>query len=162
MTNLTQTRLQMLLDYNPNTGIFVWRVPRRPHIKVGDVAGSKTARRYIDIYVDKKPYKAHRLAWLYMHGKWPDSEIDHINRDRYDNRIANLREVTRSANMQNTVRKPNASGFRGVGWHKHQKAWRARISVNGKTKNLGYFSTPEEAAEAYLKASITLHLFKVD
>lgn len=161
MTTLTQDELKSLLAYDAVTGVFTWRVSRPTKIKPGDVAGNVTSKGYVTIGVKGKLYRAHRLAWLYLYGRWPVNEIDHINRIRSDNRIVNLREADRFVNTQNTTLQcNNKSGFRGVGWHKHRKAWRARISVKGKMKELGYFSTCEKAAEAYLKASIMLHLFR--
>lgn len=161
MATLTQDELKSLLMYDPATGVFTWRVSRPTKIKPGDVAGNVNPKGYVSVGVKGKIYRAHRLAWLYVHGRWPHNEIDHINRIRNDNRIVNLREADRSVNTQNTnLHGRNTSGFRGVGWHKQHQAWRARISVNGKTKNLGYFPSREDAAEAYLKASIMLHLFR--
>jgi hypothetical protein len=161
MATLTQDQLKSLLMYDPATGMFTWRVSRPTKIKPGDVAGNVTPKGYVSVGVKGKIYRAHRLAWLYVYGRWPNNEIDHINRIRNDNRIANLREADRSVNTQNTnLQRNNTSGFRGVDWHKHRNAWRARISVNGKMKNLGYYLTREDAAAAYLKASIMLHLFR--
>lgn len=161
MATLTQDELKSLLMYDLATGVFTWRVSRPTKIKPGDVAGNVNPKGYVCIGVKGKIYRAHRLAWLYVYGTWPSNEIDHINRIRNDNRIANLREADRFINTQNTtLQGNNTSGFRGVGWHKHRKAWRARISVKGKMKELGYYTTRDEAAEAYLKASIMLHLFR--
>src|SRR5690606_34614864 len=98
---LTQQRLKELLYYDPETGIFTRLVGRSgPRARAGDVAGSDNGKGYIRIYVDGRPYKAHRLAWFYMHGEWPE-EIDHRNGERADNRLSNLRPVTRQQNNLN-------------------------------------------------------------
>jgi len=149
---LTQDRLRELLTYDPDTGHFYWRSTRR-NAKQNSRAGTIDPRGYVRISVDRKVYGAHRLAWLYTHGCWPTQEIDHINRNPNDNRLANLRDVSRSTNTQNTgTRKDNVSGARGVGWHKAQQKWRARIQINGVKKELGYFLTINDAQQAYDRA----------
>lgn len=154
---LTQQRLHMLLNYSPDTGVFVWRV-RRSTARAGDVAGTICAKGYRRIFVDGRPYSAARLAWLWAHGEWWAGEIDHINRQRDDNRIANLRKADRFVNTQNTSqRKDNRSGYRGVGWHKISGKWRARISVNGRAINLGSFNDKNAAIAAYEAAARQYH-----
>ena len=146
---LTQARLKELLQYDPNTGGFTWRV-NRPRVKAGCNAGTLDSKQYRRISIDAKVYLAHRLAWLYMYGEWPATELDHINRNRNDNRIGNLRLADRSINTQNcNQRVDNVSGHRGVGWHKLSQRWRARISVRNKVVNLGSFHTFDEAVQAY-------------
>ena len=107
---MTQEELHQLLDYNPETGEFFWKSCPAKKIKFGQKAGSICKiHGYVLIGIKKKQYRAHRLAWLYVHGKWPYPEIDHINRVKTDNRIANLREADRSMNNLNRgtlVRKP--------------------------------------------------------
>jgi hypothetical protein len=99
----------------------------------------------------------HRAAWLYVHGKWPNGQIDHINGDRSDNRISNLRDVSHSVNQQNVhrPRRDNASGFLGV--TRQKNLWTSQVTVSGKTLHLGLFKTPEEAASAYLEAKRKHH-----
>ena len=151
---LTQDRLKQLLNYDPETGKFTWRVSVST-VRTGNTAGTTDPKGYVRIAIDRKVYAAHRLAWLYAHGSWPANEIDHINRQRSDNRICNLREADRSLNCHNSnIRKDNISGHRGVGWHKHQKKWRARISLSGQMKELGYFKDKESAIAAYNAAAI--------
>jgi hypothetical protein len=153
---LTQERLKELLHYCPDTGVFTWRVTRGGHVQAGRVAGT-LKQGYGQIMVDKKHYYAHRLAWLYTHGVWP-SMLDHINRDKLDNRIVNLREVTWSQNGQNQTSDPkNTSGYRGVIWEKNRNKWRARIQVNRKLIHIGYFDTVEDAARAYAAGAAIYH-----
>lgn len=156
---LTQSELKALLDYNPDTGIFTWLVRPNNFVKIGQVAGALNGRGYLTIRVNYVHYPAHRLAFLWMIGTWPKNETDHINGVRTDNRWTNLRDVTKSENIQNLggPRADNASGFIGVHFAKDRGAWRAGIRVNGKHHNLGYFNTPEAAHAAYLKAKHELH-----
>lgn len=154
---LTVARLQTLLKYDADTGAFTWRMTRR-NCKQNAIAGTLDAKGYRRISVDSKVYLAHRLAWFYVNGEWPPSELDHINRQRDDNRIANLRKANRTINTQNTnLRKDSQTGYRGVGWHKASNKWRARIQVNGKMLELGYFDNVEAAARAYAVAAATHH-----
>ncbi len=101
---------------------------------------------------------AHRVIWAMMTGAWPEADIDHINGDRSDNRPANLRPATRAQNAINRkVCSRNSSGFKGVSFHKTDKKWQARIRLGGVRHFLGYFDTPEDAHEAYTRASIEMH-----
>lgn len=141
---LTSERLQEKLSYNPLTGIFSRIEPGKSKV------GTSHPNGYLQIRVDGKRYLAHRLAWLYMFGDWPSSELDHANGDRLDNRIENLRLATRSQNNGN--RRSNArSGFKGVVLTKH--GYRAGISLNEKFIYLGMYQTPEEAHAAYCEAA---------
>jgi len=109
---------------------------------------------YIRIRVKGKRYRAHRLAWFYVHGIWPTNQIDHINGNKEDNRIANLRDVPQTHNQWNSFRRrDNTSGYKGVRWHKASKKWSTSIRINGKNEWLGTYSTPEKAHEAYCKAA---------
>ena len=154
---ITQARLRELLDYDPATGVFTWKVSRGP-ARVGSVAGWKETRGHICIEVDGRSYKAHRLAWLYVSGKWPRDQIDHINCVRTDNRIVNLREATSAENAANSLTyRNNTSGFKGVNWHKKTGKWRAYIGVEGRITHLGLFARVEDAAAAYAEASARLH-----
>lgn len=155
---LTIEQLKNALNYDANTGVFIWKTRPSKAVKVGDVAGCVEKRiGYVTIGIAKRIYKAHRLAWLYAYGEWPKGLIDHINGDKADNRIANLRDVFADGNSQN-IRKPNRrnkSGFMGVIFF--QKKWRASITVSGKTKWLGDYATPEEAHQVYLVAKRKYH-----
>jgi hypothetical protein len=153
--------LRALIHYDPLTGVFTRRKAwgSKP---TGSVIGGLNRHGYWQISVDKRTYTAQRLAWLYMTGSWPCSDVDHINRDRYDNRFENLREASRSENLQNARRRDNnTSGYTGVSWSKSKKRWRAEIMVDGKRMYLGRFKTKEEAATARQKATVQFHPFAV-
>jgi hypothetical protein len=144
---LTQKRLKELLYYDPETGIFTRRVSRRG-VKVGSVAGAYSYG-YIRITVDYVPYQAHRLAFLYMKGYFPEYEVDHINRIKDDNRWCNLRHVSRLCNSRNCkVAKNSKSGITGVYWYKLRQKWGSYITIKGKSKHLGFFKNKKEAAQA--------------
>ena len=151
-------KLRKMLDYTADTGIFTWKIRPSKAVKAGNVAGCVEKRiGYITIGIAGHVYKAHRLAWFYTYGQWPKGLIDHINGNKADNRINNLRDVFADGNSQN-VRKPNRrnkSGFMGVIWF--QNKWRASMSVNGKSKWLGDYATPEEAHQVYLEAKRKYH-----
>jgi hypothetical protein len=150
---LTQARLKELLQYDPDAGIFVWRV-NRPRAKAGQIAGALTMKGHVRIQLDRKVYLAHRLAWLYTHGVWPQNQIDHINRSPQDNRIVNLRDVSHGVNVRNSkMRRTNTSGYKGVSWFAHRRQWAAQISIGGKNVVLGMFDDPKLAAKAYLLAA---------
>jgi hypothetical protein len=157
---ITQKRLQEVLSYNPETGVFT-NLIKRGCVKKGAVAGTKHSKGYIQIKIDCKFYLAHRLVWLYVYGNFPENELDHINEIKDDNCIINLRPATRQENLHN-VSSPfvtNTSGFRGVSWFKKYQKWQAQISINRKRKHLGLFNTPEEASEVYLTAKRKYHPF---
>lgn len=157
---LTQSRLKELLHYDPNTGTFVWRSARQG-VRVGGVAGCINGNGYQLICVDYRLYMSHRLAWLYVYGAWPEHEIDHINGIRDDNRIANLREATRAENAQNRAKQSNnTSGLIGVHWDSTKRKWISQIKIDGATKHLGVFDTPESAHAAYCVAKAGLHTFQ--
>jgi hypothetical protein len=144
--DLTQERLKELLYYNAATGIFYWR--RTDCGRRSKPAGRLAVNGYIGISIDYKRYYAHRLAFLYIRGRWPDGDIDHINGRRSDNRLWNLREATRAQNLMNSKRRrDNTSGFRGV-YPRHGK-YQARF----RNKCLGVFLTAEEASAAHSKAA---------
>lgn len=148
---LTREELKESLNYNPETGVFTWKVRRKNSVQIGDVAGTKHPNGYIVIMVHGKLYGAHRLAWLYVHGYLPEYDVDHINRIKDNNRIINLREVSRSCNMRNTGNhKDNTSGVKGVGWAKRENKWYAQIRVNQKGKSLGYYVDFQDAVCARL------------
>lgn len=157
---LTAEYLRELLSYNPETGKFIWQVSCRG-TKAGDIAGTPGSQGRRHIIIGYARYKAHRLAWLYVYGKWPEKLIDHINGDPTDNRIANLREATMSENMHNQRRahKHNKTGILGVQWRPSKNKFRARIAVSGKEIHLGHFDSVEDAQNAYLDAKEKLHDF---
>lgn len=147
---LTRERLREILDYDPLTGLFVWKKPnRRSSVKAGDVAGT-FRNGYVDIGVDGKNWGAHRLAFLWMTGHWPKDKVDHKNGIPTDNRWENIREANSQQNSCNTkLPKHNKTGFRGVSRHSMCSKYQARIKVHGKTYFLGLYDTAEDAAQAY-------------
>lgn len=156
--DLTQEALHAVLAYNAETGLFHYRKKRGRH-RVGDLAGGLSHDGYWRIRINRKEYRAHRLAWFYVHGSWPTGEIDHRYGLRTDNRIDQLRDTTSTVNRQN-LRKPtarNTSGFLGVSWNKKFKKFEARIRVSGKGLFLGRFDDPAEAHQAYVKAKREHH-----
>lgn len=111
------------------------------------------------MHVDGRLYYLHRLAWLYVYGVWP-VEIDHIDGNKANNKLSNLRDVSHAQNMQNMSKKSKAaSGLKGAYFHPDCKMWQAKIRYQNKTKSLGYFKTPEEANAMYLQAKSNLHEF---
>ena len=147
----TQKELQEILDYNSNTGVFMWRKQRRG-IKTNVPLGTDNGFGYLRITVLGKSYYAHRLAWFYMQNEWPD-QIDHINGKKSDNRLENLRNVTVQQNNQNKLKaqKNSDSKVLGVSWHKKASKWQAHICIYKERKYLGLFKSVEEAYKAYLK-----------
>ena len=154
---ITQAQLHQLFDYNPETGIFIRKIKTSNNAKIG-VSGADNGIGYIKLCIDNKLYFAHRLAWLYVHGAFPDKNLDHINGSPSDNRICNLRLVNQSQNMQNIEKfRTNTSGYKGVTWRKDTKKWTAQIWKNSKRFGLGCFETAEDAYKAYCEAAKTMH-----
>lgn len=151
--------LKELLHYDPISGSFTWVKQQGNRIKVGQRAGSVSRSGYRVIGIGGKLYKEHRLAWYYVTGSLPCGHIDHINGNRSDNRICNLRDATHSQNMQNqtTAHSNNKTGFLGVGFD-HGK-YRARININKTQIFLGNFDSPEAASSAYQDAKQSMHSF---
>ncbi len=155
--HLTQERLRELLIYDATSGCFFWLASRRERVKVGDVAGSVTSHGYLRIRVAGRQYPAHRLAWLYVYGEWPKHHIDHIDGNRKNNAIDNLRDVSYSGNSQNkkVAHANNKCGLLGV--CARGSRWLARITISGKLTQLGAYDTPELAHAAYLRAKRLHH-----
>lgn len=151
---ITPERLRELLDYEPSTGIFTWKMSRGGW-GAGRRAGQLQWDGYVRIGVDGAQYPAHHLAWLFVHGELP-VRIDHENRNRSDNRIDNLRPASQSQNIANSgLRSTNTSGLKGVSRDRASGRWRASIKVMGVSKNLGMFDSPKEAHRAYAAAAAT-------
>lgn len=149
---LTVERLRDALYYDPETGFFTWR-ESSARIAKGLRAGGATGNGYHFIGIDARRYLAHRLAWLYVHGRWPEHFIDHINGDPSDNRLVNLREANNAQNSHNrSVTSRSATGLKGVS--RKGKRFKAQITVDYHIIPLGVFDTPEEAHVAYRAAAI--------
>ena len=155
----TKERLNELLDYNKDSGIFMWKV-RRLGVRVGVPLGCNNGKGYLRITVDGVSQYAHRLAWVYENGEL-HGEIDHINGDKGDNRIANLRPATSLENQQNKrkAQTNNKSGFLGVSWHERARKWQAHIATNGSHLYLGLYEQADLAHQAYLNAKRENHPF---
>lgn len=150
---LTLEHLRAVGKYDPNTGDFT---KIKPHPRWG--AGPIRVRDkdgYIVVSIKRKQYRVHRLAWLYMTGKWPTADMDHVNGVRHDNRWCNLRAATRSQNLANS--KKRTAGLKGVHWHKRAGKWCAQIRHNYITRYLGLFECSEEAHAAYMAKARELH-----
>jgi hypothetical protein len=154
----SQAYLRARLDYSPETGLFVWK-PIEAHTMwdrtwntrfAGKVAGWMDARGYVYITINKVDYLAHRLAWAYAHGSLQTNvEIDHIDRNKSNNRLANLRISNPQQNIKNaSLRSDNSSGVCGVYWALARKKWVAQIGINNKYFNLGGFEKKEDAIAA--------------
>jgi hypothetical protein len=151
-------RVKELLDYDQNTGVFVWRAYRGGTAFAGSIAGGINTSGHRQIKIDMQQYVAHRLAWYLVTGKEPVNEIDHINGNRDDNRYENLREATDAQNAQNrTVQINNKSGVKGVCWYPRRSMWNAYITAFGARKTIGYFKSIEEAASARKSYERMLH-----
>lgn len=150
---LTVERLKQLLSYDPETGIFVWLVTRARAV-MGDEAGIVTSHGYRSIGVDGHPYYAHRLAWFYMTGAWPDRIVDHRDMDGLNNRFDNLRLATKGQNGTNSrARSDNKSGLKGAYWSEERQCWYSTLRIDGKSTSLGTFASAEDAAAAFSRAT---------
>lgn len=155
---LTFDRVNSVLEYEPETGIFRWKVKLSDRSPVGKAAGGHAVCGHWRIRVDGHYYMAHRLAWLLMTGDWPPTEIDHKNRVRDDNKWGNLRCCTHSQNLANANRRSdNSTGFKGVRFDPVLKKYRAVSYKDGKQIYAGIFDDPEAAFEAYRRKSLEIH-----
>jgi hypothetical protein len=159
---MTQDEIKQVIHYDVQTGVFRWRFSGKSHAgkkKPWSIAGTHHNKGYIEIAINRKRYLAHRLAWMYVYGEWPNQFIDHKNGNPLDNRIENLRDVSHKTNCENkrTIGTKNTSGYLGAGWREDRKKWRGVITVNRKQKFLGFFDTAELAHQAYLNAKREFH-----
>jgi hypothetical protein len=151
---ISHERLKQVLDYHLESGIFRWKIRKSWMAKPGSIAGTRKAFGHISIVIDGRPYLAHHLAWFYVHGVWPNVEIDHRDTMPWNNAIDNLRRATRGQNAANTNRRrDNTTGFKGVSLRRGSVGYQAKITINKKQIHLGYFPTAEEAHEVYKRAA---------
>jgi hypothetical protein len=156
--HITADVLRAALDYDPLSGIFRWKADPSCHIKQGMIAGCLHHRGYWQIRFLRQSLLAHRLAWLHFYGEHPSKQIDHINGCKSDNRIANLRDVSPSVNLQNyrgATSRNKSTGLLGV--YFEEGRFRARIAIDGKNVSLGRFPTAELAYAAYVQAKRKMH-----
>lgn len=156
--NLTVERLRELLDYDPVTGILMWRCRRGPKANVGVAAGIFSAGG-VRVGIDQRDYLAHRLSWLHFYGAWPERFIDHIDGNPRNNAIANLRDVTRSVNEQNRhgANRNSSTGLLGIWPDKINDGFVASIMTNRKKVVIGRYTTAEEAHAAYIETKRIVH-----
>lgn len=156
---ISQNELLAALNYDANTGVFTWVRKVRPRSKINDAVGHTCKKDgYLIIGLNKKLYMAHRLAWLYAKGHYPCNQVDHINGNRSDNRLCNLRVCDNTQNSFNSkIRKDNTSGFKGVHFYKRTGKWTACGRVNKKLQHLGTFDTAQDASDAYNKFAKESH-----
>ena len=155
---LTAERLREVVRYEPETGIFYWRIQGAYRRNPGDVAGSPSKDGRIRIRIDGTLYYRYRLAWLYVTGSWPEKNIEHINGDPTDDKWENLRDVSQIVNCQNRKRANRGSSTGVLGIHKSREGnYVAQIKHKGKRKTIGTFPTPEAAHLAYVNAKRQIH-----
>jgi len=149
----TFEEIDAVLAYDPGTGVLTWKVARSG-TRPGNEAGGVNGRGHRQIMIDGRYYYGHRIAWLLSYGGWPTEDIDHLDGNPANNRLANLREATCSQNMGNARRSANnTSGFKGVTWHKRLNKWQAQITIDRRNHHLGYFTVIEAAHAAYRAAA---------
>ena len=143
--------VRSILRYDPDSGKLYWIKPPKHH---GELLGKEAGTygpEYVSVQIDGSIYRAHRLIWLIVYGRWPSQYIDHINRDGFDNRLCNLRECSQAENTRNHGKGINGSNL-PLGVHRVRERFQARITYNGKCHSLGYFDNPTDAGLAYKSA----------
>ena len=160
MTSITQEDLREFLSYDPDTGVFTRIKVSGGKSAVGTIAGTPHIRGYVAICVKGRKFLAHRLAWLYVFGVWPSRGLDHINRNKADNRISNLREASQSENMQNKgMSKSKANPGLPIGITMNGVSYMVRVGCNGVRRYVGSFKTLREAVDARIEAKEEIHKF---
>ena len=158
-SQLTAERARELLNYDPLTGLLTWKISRGGHVQAGAMAGSRDATGYNLLRLDKVLNLGHRIAWLITYGSFPavGLVIDHINRNTQDNRLCNLRVVTKCGNARNITKANSTNSLGTLGVSKRGNKFLAQIRVNSKGRYLGLFNTLEEASAAYQAAKLIYH-----
>lgn len=157
-SNLTKDQISSLFEVDVLQGTLAWKSKVKASACKSGQAGCLFGSGYRVVRINRSNYFVHRLIWLFAHGQWPAGEIDHINGVKSDNRLVNLRDVTKQVNKQN-IRRANANNPSGLlGAHRWKDRWSSHINVDGKSITLGYFDTPEDAHAAYVAAKRTHHL----
>jgi hypothetical protein len=151
--------VRKFFSYDRDTGVLTNATRRNNRTPVGAESGYVGVNGYRHVCLNRRSYPAHRIIWVHVYGSIPDgAEIDHINGDKLDNRISNLRLASHAQNGRNAkVRCDNRSGYKGVSWSKKDRVWCAFIHVDGRAKYLGGFPTPEKASSAYREAALLHH-----
>jgi|SRR5215217_257853 len=155
---LTQEKLKTKLEYDPLTGLFTWVERFSSRAGKGELAGSVTSHGYISIRIFGKAYLAHRLAWLYVNGEFPQFQIDHRDTNKSNNSWTNFRPATNAQNVMNTgIRANNKSGHKGVSWYARYQKWRVGCKADGVRHHLGYFENIDDAVKAYAACAKRIH-----
>ena len=150
------SQFRELITYDPKTGLLKWAKDHNC-VKAGSLAGGLD-QGYIRIQIHSQRIKSHRLAWVLFYGQNPNGIIDHVNGDRSDNRIENLRIANFEGNSRNSKRPTsNKSGVKGVSWVNRRSKWVAQIKVSGKSVHLGYFDKMKDAQSAYIQGGLKYH-----
>lgn len=147
-----------LFSYDAATGMVTRKVKRGGRALAGAQVGSDDMHGYKTVRINRRSYKLHRLIWLMTHGVWPAGDVDHINGQRSDNRLCNLRDVPRRINLQNQSKAPNNKSTGVLGVYRDGLRFYARISIGNKSRHLGTFDTVADASAAYLQAKRELHV----
>ena len=156
MIDITQKEIKRLFNYDKETGELFWRINKGRAV-LNSIAGSIN-NRYLSVSINRKKYLVHRIIWLFHYGYLPENTIDHINRNTFDNRLSNLREVSQMCNQRNRkLNKNNTSTVKGVYWHKQHNKWQPRINVNRKSIFLGLYEDFDNAVCARLAAEQSLN-----
>ncbi len=156
---ITAEELRQLMHYEPETGVFTWTKTVARNVKAGSkIDPLRNHGHYVQTMIRKKPYYLHRLAWLYTHGVWPQGMIDHIDGNKCNNALANLRDVSRSVNGQNQKEAMSRNKIGLLGVSQVGARYRALIAgCDGKQVYLGTFDDPQEASAVYINAKRQLH-----
>jgi hypothetical protein len=152
--DITQEELRQAFDYNEKVGDLCWKYRPANNVKVGVPVRAKNTDGYYHVGFKRKVYTVHRIIWMLVYGEWPDAEIDHVNCDKNDNRLENLRLATKGQNQSNSHKRDGfTSLYKGVCWNDRSKKWRAQVTHDNKVVYLGEFTNQEDAHEAYCRVA---------